>query len=115
MPHRYNTRYASKRATAATRIQSVVRRRQTRPKIKNLKLAPTVSKLVDRKIAAGETSHHAAYWFRRRQFSNRPQDDVTWRINKIMPEIVDGTTRGNRLGSNIHLTRLNIKGAVLDA
>lgn len=106
---RYNP-YARKYNRAASRIQTVVRRRQARPKIKNLRLAPTVSKLVERKIHAGETSHANAYWFRRRQFSNRPQDDVTWRINKIMPEIVDGTTRGNRLGSTIHLTRLNVKG-----
>lgn len=102
--------WAGTHANAASRIQSVVRRRQARPKVQNLKLNPTVSKLVDRKIQAAETSHHAAYWFRRRQFSNRPQDDVTWRVNKIMPEIVDGTTRGNRLGSQIHLTSLNIKG-----
>lgn len=112
--HRYATAtpFRSHRYSAAAKIQSVVRRRQKRPKVQDLKLNPTVSKLVDRKIAAAETSHHAAYWFRRRQFSNRPQDDVTWRVNKIMPEIVDGTTRGNRLGAQIHLTGLNIKGRI---
>lgn len=89
---------------------SVVQRRQSRKNISNLKLEPTVGKLVKREIHAGESSHANAYWFRRRQFSNRPQDDVTWRINKIMPEVVDGTTRGNRQGAVIHLTRLNIKG-----
>jgi len=100
----------SRYASAASSIQSVVRRRQKRTSAKNYKLAPLADKIVDRKIDAKETSHHTGYWFRRRQFSNRPQDDVTWRINKIMPEIVDGTTRGNRVGAQIHLTRLRIQG-----
>lgn len=111
--HRYNTRYASrKQAHAATRIQSVVRARQARPKVAKLKLAPVVAKLVDRRIDKDNESHQVGYWWRRYQWTNRIADDPANRINNAIPDLPVGSARGDRAGAQVKLTRLNIKGKI---
>lgn len=100
------------RASAATRIQSVVRARQSKPKVAKLKLNPVVAKLVDRRINKKNESHQDGYWWRRYQFTNRIADDPANRINNVLPDIPVGAARGDRAGSSIRLTRCNIKGKI---
>ena len=100
------------RGAAATRIQSVVRRRQSRPKISNVKLNPTVAKLVDRRINKDNESHMVAYHWRRYQWSNKIADDPNNRINNAIPDLPVGAARGDRFGAQVKLTRLNIKGKI---
>ncbi len=111
MPHRYNTRY-SRRASAVTRIQAVVRRKKAQSTYKNLKLSKPVSALVERKIDRDQESHQQGYWQRRYQFSNLIEDDVPNRIQQVIPDIVVASSRADREGANIKLTRLNIKGRI---
>lgn len=99
-------------ALAATRIQSVVRQRQSRPKVAQLKLNPTVAKLVDRRIDRDNESHHNGYWWRRYQWSNKIADDVNNRINTVIPDIETGSARDQRAGAQIKLTQLSIKGKI---
>lgn len=112
--HRYATRtpFRTHRYSAAAKIQSVVRARQARPKVKNLKLNPTVAKLVDRRINKDNESHHSGYWWRRYQWSNKIADDVNNRINNVFPDIPVGSSRDNRTGAQLKLTRVNIKGNI---
>jgi len=100
------------RYSAATRIQSVVRRRQARPKLAKLKLNPTVAKLVDRRINKKNESHCDGYWWRRYQFTNKIADDPANRINNVLPNIPIGAARGDRAGSSVMLTHCSIKGKI---
>lgn len=104
--------WSGTRIAAATRIQSVVRRRQSRPKITNVKLNPTVAKLVDRRINKDNESHQVGYWWRRIQWSNRISDDPANRINNVIPDLPVGAARGDRFGAQVKLTRINIKGKI---
>ena len=108
---RYNP-YSKRYNRSAAKIQAVVRHKQTGPKVSKLKLAPVVAKLVDKRIDKDNESHHAGYWWRRYQWSNKISDDVNNRINNIFPDIPVGSSRDNRAGAQIKMTRLNIKGNI---
>lgn len=94
------------------KLPSVVVRRKKQKTLKNVKLAPVVAQLVDRRIDKDNQSHHAGYWWRRRQWSNKISDDVNNRINNVFPDIPVGPKRDERLGSHVKLTRVNIKGKI---
>lgn len=101
---------AKGRYSAATRIQSVVRRRQARKSIKNLKLNPTVKMLVDRRIANQQENHQTFRHYRRTQWNNIPDNQL--RCIQLFPPINQDTTRATRLGSELKLTSGVTKGVI---
>ena len=68
---------------AATHIQSVVRRRQAKKSLKNLKLNPTVGKLVQRKINKNQEQKTANKFGSRVQLVNLPA--LQARVRNLMP------------------------------
>ena len=115
MPNFDYIRNRTKQLRSATRIQSVVRSRQTRTKVNKLKLAPVVAKLVDRRIDRKDETHAAGRHERRTQMSNLPDNSLAIddRIQQIIPDIeTDQADRGNREGSKITLKSLTIKGCL---
>lgn len=102
---------ATAKRRSANRATVVTRRRQ-KVGLNRLKLNPTVAKLVDRRIDKDNESHHQGYWWRRTQFTNKISDDPANRIITIIPNVPTGATRADRLGAQIKLTRLSIKGKI---
>ncbi|AXH77444.1 MAG: coat protein [Cressdnaviricota sp.] len=98
------------RRSAATRIQSVVRRRQSKPKISNLKLNPTVSKLVDRKITQSLEPKIAYIHYNRNSFDNLPNSAN--RVWQLIPRISQGVERDERTGTRVNAKALTIKGVL---
>lgn len=103
---------AWRRHSAATSMQAVVRRRQKQKSYKNLKLAKPLDVLVERKIDKDQESHQQAYWQRRYQFTNRIVDDIPNRIQQVIPDVVVASSRADREGASLRVTRLNIKGKI---
>lgn len=114
MPTHDIRRWAKDAATRrrATVSSAVVQRRRTKHSVARLKLNPTVAKLVDRRINRDNESHSNGYWWRRIQWTNRISDDPANRIVTIIPDVATGDTRDKRLGSQIKLTQLYIKGKI---
>ena len=112
----YTSSHRSHRAAfrhdAAATIQAVVRRRKAKASYRNLKLSKPVSALVDRKLDREQESHQQGYWERRYQFTNQISDDVPNRIQQVIPDITVASSRADREGATIKLTRLNIKGKI---
>lgn len=112
----YSQRFASRtpfrshRYSAATHIQSVVRRRVARKNLKNLKLNPTVGKLVQRKINKNVEQKTANKFGSRVQLVNLPA--LSSRVRNLMPQIVPGTSHNERVGTAIKARNLNIKGCL---
>ncbi len=100
------------RHTAATKVQAVYRRKTKQKNYKNLKLAKPLDTLVERKIDRNQESHQQGYWERRYQFSNLIEDDVPNRIQQVIPDVVVASSRADREGATLKITRLNIKGRI---
>lgn len=90
--------------------QTVVVAKKHRKTYKNVKLAKPVDVLVQRKIDKDQESHQETYWQRRYQFTNLIVDDIPNRIQQVIPDVVVASSRADREGAQIKLTRLNIKG-----
>ena len=114
MPTHDIRRWAKDAATRrkAANSATVVERRRKKHSVARLKLNPTVAKLVDRRINKDNESHSNGYWWRRIQWTNRIADDPANRIVTVIPDVATGDTRINRLGSQIKLTRLSIRGKI---
>lgn len=107
-PHTVRKFYAQQ--AAATRIQAVVRRKQTQKTYKNLKLSRPVATLVEKRINRNIQTQHTAFHQRRYQFTNLISDAPLLRIHTVIPDIDQGDERHDRVGSKIKLTSCNIKG-----
>lgn len=92
--------------------QAVVVRKRKQKTYKNVKLAKPVDVLVQRKIDKDQESHQETYWQRRYQFSNLIVDDIPNRIQQVIPDVVVASSRADREGAQLKLTRLNIKGKI---
>lgn len=112
MPRRMYFPGAKGRYSAASRIQAVVRRKQKHRTYSNLKLTKPVATLVDRKIDKANATQIMTKWQRRYQFTNLISDDPTNRLHQIVPDVATGTLRDDRLGSQITLKNINIKGRI---
>ncbi len=106
------SRYHYRRFAAATKLQAVVRRKQKQKSYKNLKLSKPVSTLVDRKIDKNIQTQVMTFHQRRYQFSNLISVDPQNRLHQIIPDVATGTLRDDRLGSQITLKNINIKGRI---
>jgi len=114
MPNADVRRWATNATTRrkANYSSTVVQRRRKKHSVARLKLNPTVAKLVDRRINRDNESHSNGYWWRRIQWTNKISDDPNNRIVTIIPDVETGDTRINRLGAQIKLTQLYIKGKI---
>ena len=85
------------RTSAATRIQAVVRRKQTQKSYKGLKLAKPVATLVQRRIDRSNPSKHITFHLRRYQFTNLISDAPLLRLHTVIPSIALGVERHDRI------------------
>lgn len=113
LPRSIHPRYWSgPRTRSATHIQAVVRRKQAKARVENLKLSKPVDALVSKKISRSEETHQQGYYFRPYQFTNRISDNPNQRLWQIIPEIPRGTMRDDRQGSRLKIVNLNVKGRI---
>lgn len=94
--------------SAASKV--VVGTRRNPPSISNLKLAPVVDKLVQRKINKNMNLQVQNKFGGRQQIDNLP--DTSARIRKILPNILQGTAINERLGTSIRLKSLMCQGCI---
>ena len=103
----------SQKASASRRknfLGGVVQRRKKAIKTARLRLAPPVAKLVDRRINKKLELKTNSRTNNRRQLDNIPTD--TGRVQIVMPNIEQGDNRQERIGTQVRLSRLIIKGVV---
>ena len=112
MPRRNDWAKGASAARRSANRATVVSRRRTKHTTNRLKLNPTVAKLVDRRINKDNESHTNGYWWRRIQWSNKISDDPANRIVTVIPDVATGDTRTDRLGAQVKLTRLSIRGKI---
>lgn len=102
-------RYRS--SNAATRIQSVIRKKQSNAKVtKNLQLNPVVRTLVDKRIKSDQEIHSQGYHQRREQLNNLP--NTISRVQQVIPDITVGSARNQREGAELKMTSLKIQGLI---
>lgn len=98
---------------AASRIQAVVRRRQKAKNVtRGIKLSRPVDALVKKSIGASTETHQQGYYFRPYQFTNLIADNPSQRIWQIIPDIARGTERDDRIGTELKIVNLNVKGRI---
>jgi hypothetical protein len=78
--------------------------------VSNLKLNPTVAKLVQRKINANKELKVINKFGGRQQIDNLP--DTSARIRKILPNVSQGTAMDERIGTQVRLKTLGIQGCI---
>lgn len=89
-------------------LGGVVQRRQKAIKTGRLRLAPPVAKLVDRRINKKLEQKTNSRHNNRRQLDNIPTD--SGRVQFIVPAIEQGDDRQQRIGTQVKLSRLIVKG-----
>lgn len=104
--------WAGTRAAAARKIQAVVRRRKKQNLSKKYKLSRPVDTLVKKRIAQSTETNQAGFYFRPYQFTNKISDSPNQRIWQVLPEIPRGTERNDRLGTQLGIVNLNVKGRI---
>lgn len=107
MPYgRFHTKAAAGRRKSY--LGGVVQRRRKTISTRRLKLAPPVAKLVDRRINKKLEMKTNSRTNNRRQLDNIPTD--TGRVQLVMPKIEQGVERDQRIGTQVKLSRLIVKG-----
>lgn len=88
----------------------VVQRRRKAVAKARLKLAKPVRTLVDRRINLHQEAHSAGLMYPASAWDNAP--DNNGRCIPVFPNIASGTTKQNRIGSEVRLTSGWIKGQI---
>jgi len=110
MPYDRST-YAPKRFRGRSRyLGGVVQRRRKAVSARRLKLAKPVRTLVDRRINLHQESHSAGILYQPVPWDSTP--DQPGRVVPVFPNIASGTTKQNRIGSEVRLTSGWIKGQI---
>lgn len=108
-PFALATRYRA--SNAATRIQSVIRKKQSNAKrTKNLQLNPVVKTLVDKRIKSDKELHSVGLHQVRRQIDNLP--NTQQRVWQVIPDVTVGSSRSQREGAEIKMSSLKIQGCI---
>lgn len=80
--------------------------------VKTLTMTKPMKELVNKEIDRSTGTQHMTYHQRRYQFTNLISDDPQNRLHAILPDIATGTLRDDRLGSQIRLLNINLKGRI---
>lgn len=92
------------------RLVSAIVKKRRKPKTKQYKLSAPMKALVDKRIAGHIEDKQAVYHFRRTQFNNSISQ--VGDLLRVMPEINQTTTREDRVGSNLTMKSLYVKGFI---
>lgn len=103
----YSKRAYSSSGISKRRTEAVVQTRKPKPKISNLKLNPTVAKLVDRRINKSEQTHYKTLTSTVINFDSSIDEGD---FRQLLPPISAGDQMDQRTGKSIKLVSLVIKG-----